>query len=136
MFFFRKRNKPQAEERSGFPWPGWPQASNLAVFPLSINPLAAENLSVVMACVAVISTAVAGLPTYIYRLAGKTRLEAPEHALAGLIVRGPNHAQTWPDMIEFVMAQVLLFGNALVEVVADAQGRVIELKPIPWPNVS
>ncbi|MGL6087132.1 MAG: phage portal protein, partial [Enterobacterales bacterium] len=46
------------------------------------------------------------------------------------------HAQTWPDMIEFVMAQVLLFGNALVEVVADAQGRVIELKPIPWPNVS
>jgi HK97 family phage portal protein len=98
--------------------------------------LAAENLSTVLACAQAISSAVAALPAGVYRQEGKARVEAPEHPLMDLIQYGPNQRQTWPDLVEFTVAQVLLWGNALIEVAAGPDGRVLELRPIPWINVS
>lgn len=101
-----------------------------------VSPRAAENLSTVLACVQAISTAIASLPAYLYRMEGKVRVEDTAHPLADLIRRGPNEKQTWPDFVEFVMSSAVMRGNALVEIVTDAAGRVLELKPIPWEWVS
>ncbi|MDR2726012.1 MAG: phage portal protein [Candidatus Adiutrix sp.] len=128
-----KKKRPEA--RSFLHQPGFP-AGRVVETVGFLNPLAMENLSTVLACVQAISSALAALPAGVYRQDGKARVEAPEHPLMDLIQHGPNQRQTWPDLVEFTMSQVLLFGNALLEVAADPGGRVVELRPIPWMNVS
>jgi HK97 family phage portal protein len=115
--------------------PGFP-AGRMVESARFINPYAAENLSTVLACVQAISSALAALPAGVYRQDGKARIEDREHPLMALIQHGPNQRQTWPDLVEFTMAQVLLWGNALIEIVAGPDGRVVELRPVPWVNVS
>lgn len=101
-----------------------------------ITPVAAENLSSVMGCVTAISSALASLPTRVYQNAKKERLEAFQHPFAAIVKRGPNEHQPWPDFIEFVMAQVLLHGNALIEIKFDrATGEITGLTPHAWPWV-
>lgn len=101
-----------------------------------VDARAAENLSAVLGCVSAISTAISALPAYVYRMDGKSRAEAPTHPLAGLIRKGPNRWQTWPDFMEWWTAQTLLRGNGLAEIITDHAGRVIELIPIPWEWVT
>ena len=97
----------------------------------------AEGLSVVFACVTAISSALSALPAYVYRNEGKKRVEATESHLTALIKIGPNKYQTWPDFIEFIVAQVLTRGNALVEIVADPwTGQLIGLNAYPWEWVN
>ena len=130
--FFKKK---QVEERSGGWWPGSQYLRN--VCPGLTSPAPAEYLlAAVMSCIQAISSAISTLPVGVYLASGKNNVECLSHALMGLIKDGPNKTQTWPDLIEYMMAQVLLYGNALAEVVADSQGRVVELRPIPWPNVA
>lgn len=100
-----------------------------------VNHHTAEGLSVVLACVGAISGALASLPAYVYRRQGTARLEAADHPLAGLIRRGPNKWQSWPDFIEWLAASALLRGNALIEIVTD-RGVLAELRPIPWDNAA
>lgn len=101
-----------------------------------VNPRMAENLSTVLACVGAISSAMASLPAYVYRKLDKGREIDEQHPLALLIANGPNQHQTWADFVEWLMASVLLRGNALAEIVTDARGAVVGLKPIPWEWVS
>lgn len=68
--------------------------------------------------------------------ADNVRKESPEHPLDRLIRRGPNCWQTWPDFVEFWIAQTLLRGNGLVEIVSDKRGQVVELIPYPWDWVT
>lgn len=104
--------------------------------PLNHAATGAEGLATVLAAVSAISSAVSSLPTYLYRVGPDGRTEDPTHPLARLIKRGPNRFQTWPDFIGWLVAEVLLNGNAVAEIVTDAQGRVVELKPIPWRTIS
>jgi HK97 family phage portal protein len=101
-----------------------------------VNPRVAENLSTVMACVGAISSAMASLPAYVYKRLDKGREIDESHPVAKLIANGPSQHQSWPDFIEWLMASVLLRGNALSEIVYDARGAVVGLKPIPWEWVS
>lgn len=100
------------------------------------NPRAAENLSTVLACVGVISSAMASLPQYVYRFSENGRTIDDAHPVARLIELGPNQHQTMADWLEWTMASVLLRGNALSEVITDNRGTVIGLNPIPWNNVN
>lgn len=97
-----------------------------------VNPRMAENLSTVLACIGAISSAMASLPAYVYRKLAKGREIDAGHPLATLITNGPNQHQTWADWVEWVIASVLLRGNALAEIVTDSRGAVSELRPIPW----
>lgn len=97
-----------------------------------INPRASENLSTVLACVGAVSSAIASLPAFVYRRLDRGREIDEGHPLAVLIANGPNPHQSWPDFVEWLVASVLLRGNALVEIVNDARGAVVELRPIPW----
>ena len=99
-----------------------------------ITPIAAENLSTVLACVNAIASGLATLPATVYRAADDGRVEAPNHPVSRLI-RAPNRHQSWPDWLEFTVSQALLYGNSLSVVEADGAGRPTGLIPVPWPNV-
>jgi len=101
-----------------------------------VNPRTAENLSTVLACVGAISSAMASLPAYVYRQIPNGREIDDSHQIARLIAQGPNQHQSWPDFIEWIMASVLLRGNAVAEIVTDNYGTVTALRPIPWEWVS
>jgi hypothetical protein len=68
----------------------------------------------------------------VYRRLAQGREIDEAHPVARLIANGPNQHQTWADWVEWLMASVLLRGNALSEIVYDARGAVVGLKPIPW----
>ena len=99
------------------------------------NAHLAENLSVVTACIEVVSGTISTLPALVYRQLPHGREEAPDHPVSALI-RRPNARQSWPDWLAMMVSQVLLFGNALSVIERDGDGRPVELVPIPWPNVT
>ena len=43
---------------------------------------------------------------------------------------------TWPGLIEWLMSQILLHGNGLLEIVGDQFGNITALNPIPWRCVT
>lgn len=96
------------------------------------SPHVAENLSTVFACVSAISSSISALPALVYQKVGKTRQELNTGEVPALIQKGPNPYQTWPEFIEMLVAQTLLRGNGLVEIVSDRAGHVTELRVIPW----
>lgn len=97
-----------------------------------VTPYNAEGLSVVFACVSAISSSLSALPALVYQITGKTRQELDTGEIAALIKNGPNSYQTWPEFLEMLVAQTLLRGNGLVEIVADRQGSETGLRVIPW----
>jgi HK97 family phage portal protein len=102
-----------------------------------INPRLAETLSAVSGCVDSITSGLAPLPARVYRANGAGRIEEVRHPLMRLIRKGPNQHQTWPDFVQWLVASVLLRGNALIEIISDGRtGELRELRPIPWENVS
>lgn len=131
----RRFPRRKLETRSGDP--SWPALSGMtSVSGILANPRVAEGVGAVLACVNAVSTSIGALPAYVYRRNAEGRELDDGQALAGLIRRGPNPTQVWPDFIEWMLRQCLLFGNALAEVKTDARGRVTGLLPIPWWNVS
>ncbi|MGY4803450.1 phage portal protein [Teichococcus aerofrigidensis] len=100
-----------------------------------VSPRLAENLATVTACVGAVASVMASLPAYVYRKAPGGRTELYDHPVARL-VRRPNSHQSWPDLVEWLMAQALLHGNALAEIQYDGAGRATALVPVPWPLVS
>lgn len=103
--------------------------------PSRIGPIAAQNLSCVLAAVNCIASGVASLPAFVYRQDGDQRTEQPNHPVSRLI-RTPNPYQVWGDWIEQTLGDVLLNGNSLSGIEWDNAGRPISLTPIPWRNVS
>ena len=100
----------------------------------AVNAIAAENLATVLACVNAIAGALATLPVYVYRTSATGRTEAPDHPVARLI-RRPHALLTWPELVEWWVAQVLLHGNGLMVAEPDGAGAIASLVPVPWPNV-
>ena len=135
MNILARFRKPKAEHRAVDPTWAALQGNSLSNGQ-SVNARTAENLSTVLACVSAISTAVASLPVWVYRISENGRDLDRAHPLARLIRVGPNQHQSWCDFIEWLMASVLLKGNALAEIVTDSRGTVTGLKPIPWDWVS
>lgn len=124
--------RPEPERRSG----GGPIGTFGfgATGAATINANLAENLSTVLACVGAISSTVATLPAFVYAKQDGGRVEAPNHPVSRLI-RQPNSRQTWPDWMEWTLAQALLHGNAISVVDYDGAGRVTGLLPVPYGNV-
>jgi HK97 family phage portal protein len=97
------------------------------------GPATAEALAACSACVDLIASTGASLPVRVLRRDGT---EDEAHPLAVLVRDGPNATQSWSDFVQWLLAQVLLHGNGLVEVVTDQRGKLIALKPIPWSGVT
>jgi HK97 family phage portal protein len=132
---------PAPEERSLTSWDflkagvaGWGVAPDSGEV---VTHLSAEHsVATIFACVQGIASATASLPAMVMRWEGDRRVEAPSHPLQRLIDRGPNENQSWSDWLEFMMASVLLRGNALSAIVTDNAGRLSELLPIRWDLTS
>ena len=105
-------------------------------FGQSVNAVRGEWLSAVTAAVDAIAGTIASLPARVYRLTGAGREEDSAHPLAAIVRDGPNQYQTWPDFIQWLVAQVLRYGNGLAEKVLDNNGVLIELRPLPWERVA
>jgi HK97 family phage portal protein len=90
-----------------------------------------ENLTVVCACVQAIAGGIASLPCRVYQTVDGKRIERPDHPVARLI-RQPNSLQSWPDLIEWLVASALLQGNGLAVIDHDQRGAPTGLYPIPW----
>ena len=131
-FLARLAQRFLPEQRSGSAGIGTVGFSSAGAYP--VNAQVAENLSTVLACVGAISSTISTLPAFVYERGEAGRVEAPNHAVARLI-RAPNIRQTWPDWVEWTLAQVLLHGNALSVVEYDGAGRVTGLQPVPWQNL-
>lgn len=99
-----------------------------------VNAHLAENLATVTACVSAVASVMGSMPAYVYRAVPGGRAELAEHPVVRLI-RRPNARQTWPDWLEWTLAQALLWGNALSVVEYDGAGRPTALTPIPWRHV-
>jgi HK97 family phage portal protein len=97
-----------------------------------VDPITAENLATVTACIGAISSAIASLPARVYQGIEADRTEVRNHPVCRLI-RAPNEGQTWPDWAEWTLAQVLLHGNAVSAVDYDGAGRPVALRPLAWP---
>jgi HK97 family phage portal protein len=97
---------------------------------------AEHSQATIGACVSVISGAISSLPALVYRWEGDRRVEVPGHPLQRIIDRGPTPLMTWADWVEWTVASVLLRGNAVSEIVVDAAGRLVELRPVSWDLVS
>jgi HK97 family phage portal protein len=107
-----------------------PLAGNY-IMPYYGNITYAENLSAVLACIGSISAAISALPALVFRQTGDRRVEDRTHWLNRLIER-PNVLQSWPDFIEWLTAQMLLYGNAVADPQYDGRGVVTSLSPLPW----
>src|SRR5262245_40678271 len=108
--FPRRARETRAEEPS---WAALRGNIDLGTTAGFVSPALAENLSTVLACVGAISSAMASLPAYVYRSEANGRTIDETHPISRLIASGPNEHQTWSDFIEWLMASVLLRGNAL-----------------------
>ncbi len=118
------------EERNYNPYA--PDPGNPFVPTHTPSPHVAENLSTVFACVSAISSTISALPVFVYRIDGKARQEVADGPVQALVKGGPNPWQSWPEFCEMLVAQVLLRGNGLVEILSDRSGAVTGLRVIPW----
>lgn len=102
-----------------------------------VSPYLAENLSVVFACVQVISETVGMLPLCVYRKATDgDRIEDPLQPVAQIFAGDPNDRQTASEFIEMMTAHCLLRGNAYAEIVRDGRGAPVGLIPYHPDHVS
>lgn len=98
-----------------------------------VSETTAMQTSAVYACVRVIAEAIASLPLHVYRYEDDGAKIVPEHRLNKLLYNLPN-----PDMTSFVlretmMAHLLIYGNAYVQILRDGGGRIAALYPL-LPN--
>lgn len=103
---------------------------------VQVNARLAENLAGVTASVNAIASAIAAAPALIYQAGRGARVEVVDHPLRALIDRAPNMHMTWPGLMESMVGDVLLSGNALIEIEREPSGRISALRHIPWQSVT
>jgi len=108
---------------------GW-ASSNRNPSGVKVDAETALRSTVVLACIRVLSTSVAGLPFHLYRrLAGGGKEIAREHPLYRLLHTQPNSWQTSFEWREQMMLHLLSHGFALDEKVYTG-GAISEIVPL------
>ncbi len=96
----------------------------------TVNERTAMQTTAVMACVRILAETLASLPLHTYKYTAAGKEKALTHPLYNLLHTCPN-----PDMTSFIfretlMAHLLIYGNAYVQILRDGAGRVISLYPL------
>ena len=92
----------------------------------------AESLSAVTACVGLIADSIASLPASLVVDTPQGCQPAPPTSPAWRVLRRPNAYQSWPSLMQWTCASVLMNGNAVLRADYDARGAVTGLTPVPW----
>lgn len=112
---------------------------------LRVAPETAMRLSVVYACVRILSEVFATLPFVLYRVKSDgTKKRITDHYMYGLLGKRPNEFQNAFEWREMVQAHLVLRGNAYNEIIANKSGEIEQLLPLhpdrvklePLPNGS
>jgi len=112
---------------------GW-ASSNRNPSGVKVDAETALRSTVVLACIRVLSTSVAGLPFHLYRrLPGGGKEIAREHPLYRLLHTQPNSWQTSFEWREQMMLHLLSHGFALDEKVYTG-GAISEIVPLHPSN--
>jgi HK97 family phage portal protein len=126
---------PRAEDRS--PWGdfwftpiGSQTASNMAV-----TGTTALKHAAVYACVRVLAETFAMLPFQLSRQIGGKRVYVTQHWLYQLLGSRPNDRQNRFEWHEMMMGHLALRGNAYNRIIADGNGEVTDLQPLPPDRV-
>lgn len=97
----------------------------------------AETMAVTLACMSLISGAIASLPARVKRRTPRGAEVLEDHPVARLIREGVNDHQTYHDWIEGLVYQILGRGNGVSRIVSNARTGAIEaLEPIDWASAS
>lgn len=95
-----------------------------------VNAATAQGVSAVYACVGAISETVASLPLILFKRNGEDRQRATDHPLYKVLHDQANEQQTALEFREYMMAAVLLRGNAYAKIIRGNDGQVRELLPL------
>jgi len=106
----------------------WENFSTLQSGP--VNAATAQGVSAVYACVGAISETVASLPLILFKRTGEDRTRATDHPLYRVLHDQANEQQTALEFREWMMAAVLLRGNAYAKIIRGNDGQVRELLPM------
>lgn len=137
MGFLTRLAAAAGYEKRSTPDPSWAALSTATGFHAGLSARASENLAAVLACVNAISTALGYVPALVYqRDAQGDRIEATAHPLTRLTRVGPNPQMSWPDLVEHLVASVLLTGNALALIERTPGGDLTGLRYAPWSSVT
>lgn len=106
---------------------------------MTVTPDTATRCVAVFACVDLLSSAVAGLPLFLYNRTGtneKQKEPAKNDPNYTLLHSRPNEEQTPEEFITFLMACRLLRGNFYVYIQRDGLGEVVNLWPLHPDSVT
>jgi HK97 family phage portal protein len=120
----------KAEERVGMS--AWPLGVLSSGYGAAPSVAASESLAAVVACTELIAGSIASLPASLTVDTPDGCQDAPPTAAAWRILRRPNPWQSWPALMSWTVASVLLRGNAVARIDTDARGAVVGLTPIRW----
>ena len=87
-----------------------------------VNPETAIRVSAVYACVALIAETIGTLPIHVYRDRAGNRERVDDHPAARVLIERPNPTWTRRQLIEAIVASMLLHGNAYVGLERDPSG--------------
>jgi HK97 family phage portal protein len=121
------------ERRSTIGLNGWP----VPLAASAVNATSAQGVSTVYACVQAIAETTASLPLILFRRGDDgDRERATDHPLYRVLHDMANPEQTALEFREYMMAAVLLRGNAFARIVRGWDGQVRELWPLNPDNVT
>lgn len=102
----------------------------------TVNPVTAQGVSAVYACVSAISETIASLPLILYKRDGEGRSPATDHPLYRVLHDQANDHQTALEFRELMQSWVLLRGNAFARIVTGNDGQVRALLPMSPDRVT
>lgn len=98
-------------------------------------PWNVEQIATAQACISAISSGIASLPPRVYRTDATGKAEVTTGPFAQLF-RRPNRHITYCDLIQWLTAETLIWGNGLLYIEAGPDGTPVSLNPIPWKGVN
>lgn len=135
---FGRPEAPETRDAAGVILGGNPELTGIAadLAAQHVSPSAAESIAAVLAAVGAIASAVANLQPLTFRRQDTGRAELPPGHWLPRLLAAPSERFSYPEWAEQVIADCLLRGNALCEIVTDRGGRVVALEPIGWHRVA
>lgn len=103
---------------------------------VNVTPELSLQISVVMACVKVISETIAMLPCILYKRSDKGKSKAENKDLYWLLHYSPNKETTAFDFWLMYVVNLLLTGDAFAYLKRDNSGKILEIYNIPTKNVT
>ncbi|MEM9706089.1 MAG: phage portal protein [Pseudomonadota bacterium] len=101
-----------------------------------VVPRVAEGVAAYTAAIGVISSAISSFPCFVYKRDVNAGREMVMSGSVPQVIAEPNEAQTWPELIESLIASMLDYGNGCLEIEQGGAGEVRALHFVPWQWVT